>query len=146
MFYGVWGDENGNDGQPLVGEASLSMATLCYGKSINGNSGHDQNDVMYIAFKGKDAVPGSLRKQSPRSFTCILTSTQAPRPTGMPNRPPPSRAAWALLVMLSSSALVVVAEPPTHHLHQLAPGLATARAPAAAAMTTAGKSSHRHSS
>ena len=56
--YGVWGDTNGNDGQPLVGEASISLATACYGTSVNGNSGHDENDVLYIAFPGKDAVPG----------------------------------------------------------------------------------------
>ncbi|WPG98148.1 chitosanase [Acrodontium crateriforme] len=78
MFYGVWGDENGNDGQPLVGEASLSMATLCYGKSVNGNSGHDDNDVMYIAFKGQDAVPGTKANwdaQSATDFENSLAST-----------------------------------------------------------------------
>lgn len=59
MFYGVWGDENGNDGQPVVGEASISLATACFGKNnINGNQGHDQNDVLFIAFPGKEAVPG----------------------------------------------------------------------------------------
>jgi hypothetical protein len=42
----------------MVGEASISLATACYGKSINGNSGHDDNDVLYIAFTGSDAVPG----------------------------------------------------------------------------------------
>lgn len=43
----------------MVGEASISLATACYGKGINGNSGHDDNDVLYIAFPGKDAVPGA---------------------------------------------------------------------------------------
>lgn len=26
---------------------------------MNGNAGHDQSDVLYIAFPGKDAVPGA---------------------------------------------------------------------------------------
>ncbi|KAF5006048.1 hypothetical protein FDECE_7560 [Fusarium decemcellulare] len=60
MFYGVWGDENGDDGtHPMVGEASISLATACFGKSMNGNNGHSENDVLYIAFPGADAVPGA---------------------------------------------------------------------------------------
>jgi hypothetical protein len=43
----------------MVGEASISLATACYGKGINGNSGHDQDDVLYIAFTGASAVPGA---------------------------------------------------------------------------------------
>lgn len=43
----------------MVGEASISLATACYGKGMNGNSGHDANDVLYIAFPGSDAVPGA---------------------------------------------------------------------------------------
>lgn len=58
LIYGVWGDTNGDDGPAVVGEASLSAATLCYGDSVNGNSGHDQTDVLYIAFTGDEAVPG----------------------------------------------------------------------------------------
>lgn len=42
----------------MVGEASISLATACYGTSINGNSGHDDNDVLFLAFPGSDAVPG----------------------------------------------------------------------------------------
>lgn len=42
----------------MVGEAAISLATACYGKSINGNNGHDDDDVLYIAFPGNDAVPG----------------------------------------------------------------------------------------
>lgn len=52
LVYGVWGDTNGDDGKPLVGEASLALATECFGKSMTGNNGHDQNDVLYIAFPG----------------------------------------------------------------------------------------------
>ncbi|KAI5457027.1 fungal chitosanase of glycosyl hydrolase group 75-domain-containing protein [Mariannaea sp. PMI_226] len=60
MVLGVWGDENGSDNaHPVVGEASISLATLCFGKGMNGNNGHGENDVLYIAFTGKDAVPGA---------------------------------------------------------------------------------------
>ncbi|EON96767.1 putative glycoside hydrolase family 75 protein [Phaeoacremonium minimum UCRPA7] len=59
LIYGIWGDENGDDGDhPMIGEASISLATACFGKGVNGNSGHDGNDVLYIAFPGSDAVPG----------------------------------------------------------------------------------------
>ena len=43
----------------MVGEASIAMATACFGTSMNGNNGHDETDVLYIAFPGADAVPGS---------------------------------------------------------------------------------------
>lgn len=43
----------------MVGEAAISLATACYGKDMNGNNGHTNNDVLYIAFAGKDAVPGA---------------------------------------------------------------------------------------
>lgn len=43
----------------MVGEASISLATLCFGNSINGDSGHTPTDVLYIAFPGSDAVPGA---------------------------------------------------------------------------------------
>ncbi|KAK6865258.1 Glycoside hydrolase family 75 [Apiospora arundinis] len=60
LIYGIWGDENGDDGpKPMVGEASISLATACYGKSITGNNGHDETDVLYIAFPGSEAVPGA---------------------------------------------------------------------------------------
>lgn len=53
QIYGVWADTNGDDGPPLVGEASISLATACYGsEDINGNAGHGENDVLYIAFPG----------------------------------------------------------------------------------------------
>ncbi|KAK3368382.1 glycoside hydrolase family 75 protein [Podospora didyma] len=60
LIYGIWGDENGDDGdKPMVGEASISLATACFGTGMNGNSGHDAADVLYIAFPGSDAVPGA---------------------------------------------------------------------------------------
>lgn len=36
----------------MVGEASISLATACYGTGVNGNAGHDKNDVLYIGFPG----------------------------------------------------------------------------------------------
>ena len=41
-----------------MGEASLSLATACYGDSVNGNNGYDGTDVLYVAFTGDEAVPG----------------------------------------------------------------------------------------
>lgn len=47
----------------MVGEASIALATACFGKGINGDSGHDQDDVLYIAFTGSSAVPGARGAQ-----------------------------------------------------------------------------------
>lgn len=62
QHYAVWGDTNGAyDGIPgtLVGETSIALADLCFpDEDLNGNKGHGAFDVMYIAFKGKEAVPG----------------------------------------------------------------------------------------
>ncbi|UKZ83134.1 hypothetical protein TrVFT333_010937 [Trichoderma virens FT-333] len=64
LIYGVWGDTNGDDGRyPVVGEASISLATACFGTGVNGNSGHDETDVLYIAFTGSSAVPGARGAQ-----------------------------------------------------------------------------------
>jgi chitosanase len=68
LVFGVWGDTNGDDGPPLVGEASLALATACFGERVNGHSGHDQNDVLYIAFSGPDAVPGKSAKWKAKSY------------------------------------------------------------------------------
>ena len=57
QIYGVWADTNGDDGPPLVGEASISLATACYGHGITGDNGYDKTDVLYIAFPGSEAVP-----------------------------------------------------------------------------------------
>ncbi|TLS30594.1 hypothetical protein PpBr36_02522 [Pyricularia pennisetigena] len=61
MFYGVWGDENGPDGDhPMMGEVGIGLATACYGSSeIDGDNGHSENDVLYLAFTGEEAVPGA---------------------------------------------------------------------------------------
>ncbi|CAN6656098.1 hypothetical protein TRVA0_028S01662 [Trichomonascus vanleenenianus] len=68
LLYGVWGDTNGDDGPPLVGEASLSLATECFGKSMDNDNGHVKKDVLYIAFVGNDAVPGCTADWKARSF------------------------------------------------------------------------------
>ncbi|PHH90861.1 hypothetical protein CDD83_2417 [Cordyceps sp. RAO-2017] len=52
----------------MVGEASLSLATACFGKAVSGNSGHDENDVLYIAFTGEDAVPGKKANWAAKTF------------------------------------------------------------------------------
>jgi hypothetical protein len=62
----------------MVGEASISLATACYGKTINGNSGYDGNDVLYLAFTGSDAVPGaSGANWSANSFDAFESSIQS---------------------------------------------------------------------
>lgn len=63
MFYGIWGDTNGAHGpRASVGETSLSLATACFGEGMSGgdeaHSSHDEPDVLYVAFTGRDAVPG----------------------------------------------------------------------------------------
>jgi hypothetical protein len=53
-------NNNGVDGPPLVGEASIGLATLCFGaENVDGNHGHDPDDVLYIAFASNNAVPGA---------------------------------------------------------------------------------------
>lgn len=56
QFYGVWGDTNGANS---VGEASISLATACFGDNITGDNGYDQTDVLYLAFAGKAAKVGA---------------------------------------------------------------------------------------
>ncbi|KAM0250697.1 hypothetical protein ACHAQJ_008531 [Trichoderma viride] len=79
LVYGVWGDTNGDDGDyPVVGEASIALATACFGTSMNGNNGHDQDDVLYIAFTGSSAVPGaSGAKWNAQDFTDFENSISA---------------------------------------------------------------------
>lgn len=59
LVYGVWGDTNGDDGaKPMVGEASLALATECGGTEMSGSNGIDEEDILYLAFAGTEAVPG----------------------------------------------------------------------------------------
>jgi hypothetical protein len=76
LVYGVWGDTNGDDGPPIVGEASLSLATACFGTDMNGNNGHGENDVLYIAFPGQDAVPGEDANWAAGSYDDFEASIQ----------------------------------------------------------------------
>ncbi|EPS45085.1 hypothetical protein H072_893 [Dactylellina haptotyla CBS 200.50] len=73
LFYSVWGDTNGCDGDDYTGEASISLAQLCFPKEgLNGNNGHTAHDVLYLAFKGKDAVVGpsnaNWKAKTPQEF------------------------------------------------------------------------------
>lgn len=54
LVYGVWGDVNGGI---VTGEASISLARKCFpDETIDGGHGHEQHDVLYIAFPGDEAV------------------------------------------------------------------------------------------
>ncbi|KAK3949809.1 fungal chitosanase of glycosyl hydrolase group 75-domain-containing protein [Pseudoneurospora amorphoporcata] len=60
LVYGVWGDTNGDDGaKSMVGEASLALATACGGIEMSGSNGIGEEDVLYLAFTGTEAVPGA---------------------------------------------------------------------------------------
>ncbi|KAA8647849.1 hypothetical protein EYZ11_003627 [Aspergillus tanneri] len=57
LHYGIWGDTNGG---VSTGEASISLAELCFpNEHLDGDHGHDANDVLFIGFTSDDAVPGS---------------------------------------------------------------------------------------
>ncbi|KAI0165619.1 glycoside hydrolase family 75 protein [Xylariaceae sp. FL1272] len=46
LIYGIWGDRNGDDGpEAMVGEASISLATVCLGTGITEDNGHTDLDV-----------------------------------------------------------------------------------------------------
>lgn len=53
------------------------MATLCFGKSVNGNAGHDETDILYIAFAGDDAVPGKNAKWNAASVDEFSSSIKS---------------------------------------------------------------------
>ncbi|KAJ5949758.1 hypothetical protein N7454_001342 [Penicillium verhagenii] len=56
VIYGIWGDTNGEDS---TGEASISLAQMCFpDDDINGENGHEADDVLYLGFIGQYAVPG----------------------------------------------------------------------------------------
>ena len=76
VVYGVWADTNGDDGPPLVGEASIALATACFGKGMTGDGGHDQRDVLYVAFEGEDAVPRKEAAWSAKTFEAFEESIE----------------------------------------------------------------------
>jgi len=50
MYYGIFGDSNG-DTPEVIGEASLLMAQTCFpGDGLDGGTGHVPLDVVYICF------------------------------------------------------------------------------------------------
>ncbi|KAL7904435.1 glycoside hydrolase family 75 protein [Trichoderma velutinum] len=56
VWYGIWGDTNT---EPTTGEASISLAQLCYpNDGLNGDRGHGTKDVLYIGFLGDGTTPG----------------------------------------------------------------------------------------
>ncbi|CRG88486.1 hypothetical protein PISL3812_05516 [Talaromyces islandicus] len=56
MFYGIYGDSDGDTPED-IGEASWLMARTCFpDEDLNGNNGHDALDVSYIVFVGKDSI------------------------------------------------------------------------------------------
>ncbi|PLN86131.1 fungal chitosanase of glycosyl hydrolase group 75-domain-containing protein [Aspergillus taichungensis] len=76
LVYGVWGDTNGDDGDPLIGEASLAMADMCFGEKYSATSGYSEQDVLYIAFSGKEAVPGKNAAWDAKSYEEFEESLQ----------------------------------------------------------------------
>ncbi|CAI7644971.1 unnamed protein product [Penicillium glandicola] len=73
MFYGIYGDSDGDDPQ-VIGEASWLMARTCFpGDNLNGDNGHVDVDVTYILFTGDDAVlPSSaLTKNYVTNFSTL---------------------------------------------------------------------------
>ncbi|KAJ5388228.1 hypothetical protein N7509_010769 [Penicillium cosmopolitanum] len=73
MFYGIYGDSDGDDPE-VIGEASWLMARTCFpGENLSGNSGHGNADVTYILFTGNDAVlpSSSLNKNYITNFSTL---------------------------------------------------------------------------
>jgi len=74
LVYGVWGDVNGGK---LTGETSLSLAKQCFpNEELNGDSGHGDHDVLYLAFPGEDAVAKKAKwgASSAKEFEASLAS------------------------------------------------------------------------
>ncbi|KAA8902930.1 fungal chitosanase of glycosyl hydrolase group 75-domain-containing protein [Sphaerosporella brunnea] len=79
LHYAVFGDTNGCDDDNFTGEASLSLGQLCFpNEGLNGDNGHDAHDVLYLAFTGKNAVPGphgaAWTASNPQDFEASLKS------------------------------------------------------------------------
>lgn len=54
----MWGDTNGDDGPPLVGEASLALVTQCFGDNMTDENGHTTDDVLYMVVILRLSRPG----------------------------------------------------------------------------------------
>ncbi|GAA5971416.1 hypothetical protein JCM3765_001424, partial [Sporobolomyces pararoseus] len=59
LTFGIWADTNAIGS---MGEASVNLARICFGEIINGNYGHGEADVLYLAFPGskEDTVPSGF--------------------------------------------------------------------------------------
>ncbi|KAJ2983003.1 hypothetical protein NQ176_g1009 [Zarea fungicola] len=78
LVYGFWGDADTDVGPGLVGEAADSIGRYCYGNAVDYYHAHDDNDVLYIAFTGHDAVLGpDDAKWDAESFDEFQRSIQA---------------------------------------------------------------------
>lgn len=53
----------------MIGETSLALATACFGDGMTGNNGYSGEDVLYIAFTGSDAVPGTSADWKANNYT-----------------------------------------------------------------------------
>ncbi|KAJ6259425.1 hypothetical protein Dda_6327 [Drechslerella dactyloides] len=102
LLYSIWGDTNGCDDDDFTGEASVSLAQMCFpNEGLNGNNGHEPHDVLYLAFTGTDAVVGprdaNWKAKSASEFQRSLkafgdsiikkkfgTSSPSPNPSGSP--------------------------------------------------------------
>lgn len=53
-----------------MGEASVHLGRVCFGSKINGNYGHGEPDVLYVAFPGSKAetVPSGYGKDEEEMF------------------------------------------------------------------------------
>lgn len=57
MFYGIYGDSDGDDPE-VIGEASWLMARTCFpNDDLNGNAGHGSADVTC-----KSGITGYVRR------------------------------------------------------------------------------------
>ncbi|TVY20717.1 Endo-chitosanase C [Lachnellula arida] len=64
---------------------------LLFGNSVNGNAGHDETDILYIAFTGKEAVLGRIAgsgtapssSNSTPPVTTLKRSTKSEGSTGI---------------------------------------------------------------
>ncbi|KAJ7119699.1 fungal chitosanase of glycosyl hydrolase group 75-domain-containing protein, partial [Mycena epipterygia] len=61
MFYGIYGDQNGDRPQ-VIGEASILIGQSCFPReSIDGGNGHSASDVAYIVFGTQ--VPSGVQRR-----------------------------------------------------------------------------------
>ncbi|TGZ83149.1 fungal chitosanase [Ascodesmis nigricans] len=59
LRYAVFGDTNGCDDDNFTGEASIALARMCFpDEGLDGDNGHTDHDVLYLAFTSEKAVPG----------------------------------------------------------------------------------------